>query len=118
VQNGGSGLGNTAGVVSTQADDYKIRGGTSGAEDYWIDLTVPASDQYLNIRWQAVPWDVFHTDTFLKAKLAISGAGKYIIGIDYNGVGNVATTNLYDVTVTSGDYNEDWYNAYDNAGNT
>jgi len=104
VKNGGS----NAGIVSTQDDSYLVYGRDifNAGNDYTITITVPASDEYLNIRWKGL--GAFLVDnTYLKAKMkAESGT----ITLDYNGVGKVATKNLYDVYVTT-TYSQDWEDA-------
>jgi len=111
VQNGGGGLWGTEGIVSTQDDTYLVRDSDEYANDFTISITVPASDQYLNIRWRASEYEVSAANTtkartYVTAKMPVSGAGNYTIGLDYNGIGEVATTNLYDVQV-GWNYNKD-----------
>jgi len=102
VQNGGSGLDDSAGIVSDPDDTYLVCDSDVFANDFTITITVLASYPYLNIRWKGITvW--LNEKTYLYAKTAVQGGGKYTIGIDFNGTGNVATTNLYDVHVT---YNE------------
>jgi len=124
VQNGGTwGLDCTRGIVSTQDDTYLVHDGDDFANDFTIGITVPASDQYLNIRWEAIPESSRVVPTYLKAKMYVGGAGNYIIGLDYNGGGSVATANLYDVSIVQNwngheghtDYNSDWNHAYNNS---
>jgi len=124
VENGGGGLWYSAGIVSTQDDTYLVYDSDCYASDFTITITVPASDQYLNIRWAAKEYE-FLTDnskkmTFVTAKMPVSVAGNYTIGLDYNGIGSVATSNLNDVHIVTNynmdsganaDQNADWRNA-------
>jgi len=115
VKNGGyCGLLKSEGIVSTQDDNYLVYEKGVCAIDYTITITVPASDEYLNIRWRG--FDFLRESTYVKAKMkAESGT----ITLDYNGIGYVVTKNLYDVRLPcfSGgtERYEDWDNAKKNA---
>jgi len=96
VLNGGGGLFRNGGSVSTQDDSCLVKDGKAFSRDFTIKITVPASDEYLNVRWQGD--DCWQPDTYVKAKMkAKSGT----ITLDYNGPGKVATKNLYDVSITT-----------------
>jgi len=98
VYNGGEGLHYTYGIVSTQDDTYLVKESKSFATDYTITITVPTSDTYLNIRWEAQP--ELSGQTYVTGKLAIGAtAESHTIILDYNGFGNIATNYLYDVKV-------------------
>jgi len=108
VLNGGSGVCKHAGVISTQDDSYLVKNSNIVTRDFTITITVPASDEYLNVRW----WgdDFWLPDTYVKAKTkAESGT----ITVDYNGINKVATKNLYDVKTTTD--SSDWNSAYKRA---
>jgi len=113
VQNGGWGLSFTRGIVSTQDDTYLVRDEDEWANDFTIGITVPASDEYLNIRWLGT--DINSSRTFLRAKMPVGGAGKYTIGLDYNGRGSVATSNLNTVAIDATYSSEDWTNSWNKA---
>jgi len=111
VKNGGWGLKNSVGIVSTQDDLYLVRDGASFASDYDITITVPASNKYLNVRWYGE--DVTGA-TYVKAKFSLNPPPGDTIVLDYNGSGNVATRNLYDVRVYHGRSDDaliDWHDA-------
>jgi len=96
VRNGGTGLWKSGGIVSTQDDSRLIYNEGSFSRDYTITITVPAKDEYLNIRW----WgdDFWLEGTYVKTK---TKAETGTIILDYNGCGEVATSgNLYDVRVS------------------
>jgi len=104
VKNGGFGLLSSEGIISTQDDDsYIVYDKASCASDYTITVRVPASDEYLNVRWRGDDF-MISDNTYVKAKMKPKSG---IITLDYNGYGRVATKNLYDVEV-SGDF--DIYN--------
>jgi len=113
VLNGGiKGLASSGGIVSTQDDSHLVYGWAIFANDYTVTIAVPASDEYLNIRWKGFG-AYFSDDTCLSAKMkAESGT----ITLDYNGVGKVATKNLYDVLVTAD--SKDWDDAIKREGTT
>jgi len=96
VRNGGGGLINSRGIVSSQEDKCAVYDYDDFANDFHITVTVPASDRYLNIRWKA--FQIWGLQTFVKAKIVVGGGGNYSITLDYNDGGEVATDNLYDVT--------------------
>jgi len=103
------GLKRSVGIVSTQGDNYLVYDSDICANDFTITIpliTVPKRDEYLNIRWKAT--DIPGRDTFVKAKMK---PDRDVIVLDYNGHGNVATKNLYDVQVYGAGKNEvfpDW----------
>jgi len=116
VKNGGWGLLWSTGIVSTQNDSYSlIHRRENCADDFDIYIVVPAKEKYLNIRWKA--FGVWSKITYLKAKMALAGdeARNYTIVLDYNGQGKVATKNLYDVSVSVKDVNNDFSNALERA---
>jgi len=86
VGNGGAGLKNSKGIVSTQSDGYLVRDGDSTSKDFTITITVPAEDQYVNIRWYCNT--MIENDLYLVAKKYVEGNGKYVIELDYNGNSN------------------------------
>jgi len=94
VKNGGSSLMRSDGIVSTQDDSYLVCDWDAFANDFDITITVPASDEYLNIRWKGL--DFWGNGTYVKAKMKPESG---TITLDYNGKGKVATKNLYDVRV-------------------
>jgi len=116
VKNGGVwGLVWSYGIVSTQDDSYLVYDWDVCANDFYITITVPASDEYLNIRWKGNEGGF---STYVRAKMkAESGT----ITLDYNGnagSGKVATKNLHDVKVYGPIFSddnkwvlEDWENA-------
>jgi len=114
VLNGGGGLRNNYGIVSTQDDSVLVKDRGDLDRGFTITITVPAGDKYLNVRWLGN--DFWLPDTFLKAKMkAESGT----ITVDYNGVGKAATKNLYDVRVAGSKENgqlsefaADWKDAW------
>jgi len=115
VKNGGGGLVDNAGIVSTQDDSYLVYNEGSFSRDYTINITVPASDEYLNIRWLGN--DFWYGAYCVRAKMKPeSGA----ITLDYNGpVSEVTTKNLYDVHYRTGNTNNyyvDWTYAKKRAG--
>jgi len=70
----------------------------SFSNDYTISITVPASDEYLNIRW----WgnDFWYGDYCARAKMKPESG---TIIVDYNGPNSKVTTkNLYDVHYGTG----------------
>jgi len=89
VANGGAGLLCSDGIVSTQDDSYLVYDGDIFANDFTITITVPADDEYLNIRWVGQEANYL---TYIQGKLPVAGAGKYTIYIDYCGVGNIGST--------------------------
>jgi len=112
VRNGGWGLIGSDGIVSTQDDSRLVRDGGYFAGDYRINITIPASDRYLNIRWCGN--DSVHGATYVKAKLDLNAAVDAIV-FDYCGYANVNAGNLYDVQVygnSSIDAYLDWLNAW------
>jgi len=117
VKNGGYGLVASTGLVSAQDDIYVESGGGIFAEDFTIAITVPASDEYVNIRWRSDPLIGDHT--YVKAKMKPESG---TITVDYNGYRKVAAKNLYDVRVGGWDdsvsggegavrFEEDWKDA-------
>jgi len=111
VKNGGWGLIKSQGIVSKQDDSYLVSGSAGCADDFVIEITVPASENYLNIRWKGT--DTGWKCTYLKAKMELAGGQvrDYTIVLDYNGRGKVATKKLSDVTVNTKDVNNDFSNA-------
>jgi len=108
VLNGGYGLLNSYGIVSTQDDGYLVYDHDTCANDFTITIPVPPEDEYLNIRWKGT--DIWHCDTCVNAKMkAESGT----ITLDYNGHKKVATKNLYDVR--TGNFPYDWKSAENRA---
>jgi len=105
VKNGGWGLWKSFGIVSTAADSHLVYDRNLFANDYTITITAPENDPYLNIRWKGVEENLGKPRyTYCKAKMKVESG---TITLDYNGVGKVATKNLYDVSVTT--YSEqDW----------
>jgi len=97
VKNGGPGLWFSEGIVSTQDDSYLVFDRNDFAGDFTIGITVPANDQYLNIRWFAE--DFFKRYTYLKARLNFDFDSSKTITLDYNGPRKVAVKNLYDVRI-------------------
>jgi len=117
VLNGGWGVIKSYGVVSTRDDSHLNWGFGELAEDFDIEITVPASETYLNVRWKAT--DFFWKETYLKSGIQLEdGKGTYPVVLDYNGRGKVATKNLLDVSLNTEDVNNDFYNALIRAGNT
>jgi len=108
VLNGGWGLYDTRGIASTEDDSYLEMNTGDWAGDFHITLWwVPVSDRYLNIRWKAM--DTWTDYTYVKAKMPINSAeSEYVITLDYNGVAEVATKNLYDVRVRDYDVDDDF----------
>jgi len=104
VKNGGGGLINSRGIVSSQEDKCAVYDYDDFANDFHITVTVPASDRYLNIRWKA--YELWGLQTFVKAKMVVAADGNYSITLDYNDGGEVATDNLYDVTSATLDGSE------------
>jgi len=111
VLNGGAGLWLNAGIVSTQDDSYLVFNKNSASKDFTITIAVPASDEYLNVRWWGNNFWLF-SDTYLKAKMKPESG---TITVDYNGRGKAATKNLYDVSVTT--KSGDWRDALERAVN-
>jgi len=98
VGNGGLGLYKSAGIVSTQDDSYLVYDSNIFSWDFTITITVPANDEYLNIRWKG--FEGLRLHTFVKAKMkAESGT----ITLKYNGYKKVVTNNLYDVRIDGWD---------------
>jgi len=99
VLNGGRfGLKKSQGIVSSQDNSILVWNGNICANDFTITITVPRSDEYLNIYWWGVPIWPTERDRYLKAKLEVSEYGKYYtIVIDYNGNDVVTTENLFDI---------------------
>jgi len=97
VRNGGPGIWETHGIVSSQDDSIlEIKDGF-WASNYTIKITVPKFDTYLNIRWYSA---TIAEDVYLKGKLDVTGPGYYSIILDYNGGLNVEhDLGLYDVTI-------------------
>jgi len=118
VLNGGYGLAETHGFVSTQ-DNTRIRW-CSGeyAGDFDIEIIVPAGEKYLNIGWRGT--DFFWKYTYLKGGIKLEdGKGTYPLVFDYNGLGKVAAKRLTDVFyVSTKDVNNNWKNASKIAANT
>jgi len=114
VLQGGGGICKNAGIVSTQDDSYLVYNQKPASRDFTITITVPASDEYLNVRW----WgdDFWLPNTCIKAKMKPESG---TITLDYNGFSGgypkVATKNLYDVSVTTDQ--KDWKNALKRASN-
>jgi len=89
VENGGAGLLCSDGIVSTQDDSDLVYDGDIFANDFTITIAVPVDDEYLNIRWVGQEANYL---TYIQGKLPVAGAGKYTIKINYNGVGNIGST--------------------------
>jgi len=99
VKNGGSGLVGSDGIVSTQDDSYLVRDSDFVANDFYITITIPEDNQYVNIRWKGLTI----TATNVTAKMYVGVGGNYQITLNYNGIGNVATENLWDVVCKGND---------------
>jgi len=116
VKNGGGGLIKSGGIVSTQNDSYLVYDWDWSSYDFTIKITVPASDEYLNIRWKGE--DYFLGQVYAKAKMKPDTG---TITLDYNGFSyqkpQVAVKNLYDVQLDScwgpqaSPFKDDWENA-------
>jgi len=110
VYNGGWGLVESQCIISNEADDYLATCRSEFYYDYTGEISVPVSEKFLNIRWRAK--DGLRRCTYLKAKMRLDEyGGDYIIVLDYNGRGNVATKNLYDVSVSARYGGSDFNNA-------
>jgi len=97
VQNGGPGLGKSEGVASSADDSTSVvYDGNICANDFTITLDVPEEDEFINIGWKGTQGVA---DTFCYGKIKLDNNKQYIADIDYNGLNNVATKNLYDVIV-------------------
>jgi len=102
VKNGGWGLWNSEGIVSTQDDSsYLVYEKGVCANDYTITILVTPEDEYLNVRWKCRAGVA--GETLVRARMkAESGT----ITLDYNGGHKVATKNLYDVVVGDNHYRD------------
>jgi len=91
-----AGLCKNGGIVSTQDDSYLVYyPELIGSSHFTIPVNVPASDEYLNIRWRCADW-LKKDDTFVKAKMKAEGG---TVTLNYKGAGKVDAKNLYDVQV-------------------
>jgi len=99
VLNGGAGLMWSKAMISTQDDSHVIWDGDTLANDFYMSITVPDTDEYINVRWLGGAF--FNHETVFKAKLDYRTANK-ILTINYNGYKKVTVKNLYDVRVGGG----------------
>jgi len=114
VKNGGDLLLGSEGIISTQDDTYLVRDHDAFANDFTITITIPKSDNYVNLRWKCV--STSDDPTYLKGKVGVSNQGgvTYKPVIDYNGPNNLSTQNIYDKEVTQYDppLVNDWHDAF------
>jgi len=116
VLNGGLGLIKSCGIVSNQDDRYLVYDGAICANDFTVTIMVPASDEYLNVRWRG---NDIGQDVVVRGKMK---AESCTVEVDFKLIGYPDTKNLYDVRrgyVTLGDnkteFYYDWEDAYGRA---
>jgi len=113
VLNGGGGLKKSQGIVGSQDNRDLVYDGNICANDFTITITVPKSDEYVNIYWHGMPIRAAEKDRYLIAKLKIGEYGAHhTIVIDYNGNSAAVTENLFDIFQGSSDeYSKNYTNA-------